>query len=412
MVRPRIDRANIFKMLALGWDKKKVLKEGKISERSYFNILNEFQGLSEEERQKITELAREEFSERIFDKRYWFDKRTKTSQIPELQKWYDVLMLRDIPFKEAKKRITHFRNICLGYWGGTNYTKKRQIINWKIRPSEFSEDHGVQYIVACKKLGFGDHRARLVIRNFLLFGKGIVPTRISGEKQGYGKMAKEYLSEEEIERIYTEIRKLPEEIRIPLESVVKFIHHSGTRAEATCKVLETDFSIHKFNGIEIKQVTVYDKGKWKHPQYDRERKGVRWDKMLLPILERQMRVFMQWRREHAELFNGKNFFGFTANELRGLLKPIYQKVLNREIRQPLHIWRHTFAMHYLRLTGWNYDLVAMLGGWDDTKTLKDCYGKPEIEDVVTFVMQNGLFRPPELSNLPIFDYNNLEVKIR
>jgi hypothetical protein len=42
-------------------------------------------------------------------------------------------------------------------------------------------------------------------------------------------------------------------------------------------------------------------------------------------------------------------------------------------------------MYYLRKTGWNYDLVALLGGWDDTKILKDCYGKPETKDIITFL---------------------------
>ena len=40
-----------------------------------------------------------------------------------------------------------------------------------------------------------------------------------------------------------------------------------------------------------------------------------------------------------------------------------------------HFWRHMFAQHMLRKTGWNYGIVAALGGWD-TKSLEESYGKP------------------------------------
>jgi len=36
-----------------------------------------------------------------------------------------------------------------------------------------------------------------------------------------------------------------------------------------------------------------------------------------------------------------------------------------------------FAQHMLRKTGWNYGVVAALGGWD-VKSLEESYGKPPI----------------------------------
>ncbi len=41
---------------------------------------------------------------------------------------------------------------------------------------------------------------------------------------------------------------------------------------------------------------------------------------------------------------------------------------------PTHIWRHTFAQEGLRATDYNYELVASLGGWVNTRILKEHYG--------------------------------------
>ncbi len=42
---------------------------------------------------------------------------------------------------------------------------------------------------------------------------------------------------------------------------------------------------------------------------------------------------------------------------------------------PIHIWRHTFAQDALKASGWNYELVASIGGWKSTKILKEVYGE-------------------------------------
>ena len=44
-------------------------------------------------------------------------------------------------------------------------------------------------------------------------------------------------------------------------------------------------------------------------------------------------------------------------------------------KYPNHIWRHTFAQDCLSATDWNYELVAALGGWISTETLKLSYGE-------------------------------------
>jgi hypothetical protein len=78
-----------------------------------------------------------------------------------------------------------------------------------------------------------------------------------------------------------------------------------------------------------------------------------------------------------------------------ILKMAYKEVipeLEPKITRPHHFWRHQFAQHMLRATNWNYDLVAELGRWKDTKTLKECYGKPPIEVIAEW----GLIYIPQI----------------
>jgi len=46
----------------------------------------------------------------------------------------------------------------------------------------------------------------------------------------------------------------------------------------------------------------------------------------------------------------------------------------QDIPMPFHFFRHQFAQHGLRATGWNTSLIAKLGGWT-VGTLERYYGK-------------------------------------
>lgn len=92
---------------------------------------------------------------------------------------------------------------------------------------------------------------------------------------------------------------------------------------------------------------------------------------------------------------GKIFKNIDAELLTNLNREAYNALYPDLLKEfPLldinHFWRHMFAQHYLRLTGWNYGVVANMGGWD-TKSLEESYGKPPIEEVrrwgVIFISQ-------------------------
>ena len=59
------------------------------------------------------------------------------------------------------------------------------------------------------------------------------------------------------------------------------------------------------------------------------------------------------------------------------LRSAYNEIIPEladDIPRPFHFWRHQFAQHMLRVTDWNYGLVARLGDWT-VETLEGYYGK-------------------------------------
>lgn len=410
----RVDKQKVFCCIALGFEKNKVLKETKISQRSYYNCKNEFEVLTEIEKEKLLAEAKEAYNERIFDKDYWFkwdiQKQTGKSQISIIQKWYDVMIMRNVKSASILHRIRQFHDICYGVHG--KHKKKIRIRTNRIPPHIFNEKDGVQWILLLKKNNLkGEYGARMTIRSFLKYAKGIEPTQISGEKDGYGSMINEYFKQAELDRIYWLLDNLPKtsefifyaqkygisfkEFQKALKTCVMFMHHSATRAKATCTVKAENFEIFEYSiprdlkqtqpnlyeklmflssnrkTVKAMQVTVFDKGK----------KGK--EKRVKPILAILQKQLIKYDVEHR---TGR-LFPFNDEELRDIMKKVYEKAgIERKIRQPLHVWRHTFAKHYHRKTNYNTTFCCMVGGWNDEKTFKDCYGKPELKDFIPLAL--------------------------
>ena len=156
----RVDKSKVMQLIALGFDKKQVLKETYISERSYYNVRVEFDALSENRKAKILEIAKRGAEERVFDKDHWFRwdylHHKGESQIPIIQKWYDTLLMRDVKEKAILQRMRRFRDICYGVVGRGN--DKRRVREKRIHPQNFTEQDGVDWIVLLKKRAKTIHR--------------------------------------------------------------------------------------------------------------------------------------------------------------------------------------------------------------------------------------------------------------
>jgi integrase len=179
-------------------------------------------------------------------------------------------------------------------------------------------------------------------------------------------------------------------------SLVYWLFYTGTRITASLDVNIQD--IKELEGYSVCKVV--DKGRHK---LGREK----WDKIIIhnEDLEKAIKYNLESRGNPKE---GK-LFPLSYNDVRTTFRTIFQR-LGLKYKQPNHIWRHTAAQELLDATGWNYDLVASILGWKDTRTLKACYG--EMGDFVrvnTLMIAMGLKpkeepKPFKFSNKPIENF--------
>jgi len=282
-----------------------------------------------------------------FGMAYWFN--DFHSKISIVQEWIDIQIARKVSKSVIRQRVQQLRKICMGEKGKDGHAEK--IIDWKIHPLALTEEKALQFIVEYNRRGYADHRVRIVVRSFLMYGRGQQPKKISGEKV-FGKYGHIFAPKPEIDQILNWLTKRD----YLIGTFCKFMYKTATRAIATKTA--------KLGNLneEEKTIVVYDKG--------RKRQKQKWTKYLDDELFHALKPLID---------KGKLFERVDIVKARNLCKKAYKLFipeLASEIPMPLHFWRHMFAQHMLRATNWNYTLVAMLGGWKDEPTLKINYGIP------------------------------------
>ena len=183
-----------------------------------------------------------------------------------------------------------------------------------------------------------------------------------------GKYARERIPIEKREQFILELQKyLAEKGKIneyPIYlSLIYWLFYTGTRIEATLNMTIEPNDQSGFLILEHDLAHVIDKGRHK---LGREK----WDKFIIGDLKEAIMYNLQSRGNPKE---GKLFL-LTITEVRKTFNDVYQRI-GVKYKSPCHIWRHTSAQELLDATGWNYDLVASILGWKDTRTLKACYGE-------------------------------------
>ena len=164
----------------------------------------------------------------------------------------------------------------------------------------------------------------------------------------------------------------------------KFMYYTGSRVSATLEFnfIDRSYSLRK----NVWSFKILDKG---------ERGGKEWDKDLIGFALENFKEYCSKRfsipiddledklpRVTNYLFpsfikkdrNGE----MVANESKlGKINKVGLIACGIQYKKfpPNHIWRHTFAQDGLDATDLNFDLVAELGGWASSDTLKRHYGK-------------------------------------
>ena len=119
--------------------------------------------------------------------------------------------------------------------------------------------------------------------------------------------------------------------------------------------------------------------------------GKWWRKYISKTLYKKIQEYIKKHPNRELVFvrkARKSHVYYWLNGFRSYLKKAYEKIGIREeyfFKRPIHALRHTGAHRLLKLTNYNYSLVAEIGGWTDEKTLKDCYGKIPSEIIIDIV---------------------------
>jgi len=142
-------------------------------------------------------------------------------------------------------------------------------------------------------------------------------------------------------------------------SLPYFLYYTATRINSSLNACIENIERYENKWI----ITVIDKG--------RHKKGrKKWRKLILGELKEKLQKNLESRDNPKE---GK-LFPFSYQKVREVFIRAYEQAMILRPTQTCHIWRHTSAQDFLDATNWNYELCAQTLGWEDTRTLKKCYG--------------------------------------
>lgn len=309
-------------------------------------------------------------------------------KVPCVEKWLLGMGAKGAK-TNAKKRFTRLlRSICLGK---IPRTKEQRFANapievidgWGMKhPARLTLQDALVFIDQLKSRGRSTHGYRLVLRNFLKSRMVEGWDTISGALEGLGKYAHLYAPPEKIRAIFAWLKPMSAEAH----DASYFSFKTAARLTAT---LEADA---KYVDHDRRLITVFEKAAL-HGEKRKTRK----------LIPNDLWDLIKWRIDR-----GGQLFRIDAEELGAILRACYAAIIpemNKEIPMPFHFWRHQFAQHGLRATGWNYGLIARLGGWT-VETLERNYGK--MDEQTAFAagrkflvnMGSGEYITPETPSVP------------
>ncbi|MEM2971908.1 MAG: tyrosine-type recombinase/integrase [Candidatus Bathyarchaeia archaeon] len=332
----------------------KLLKEKENIECSHMTIYRILKTIPQEEIDAVfKELAEEQL------KPYEMELET-FEQLPEMQEY--IKTLRTLKLEKA-----YFRGLIRGIWYLCKHLKLRPKA-LTIEKLPMLRDLLLQVEEGKLYIGMKEISLTHAIRSWYLYQVGISKEKlnkyIASVPPNVGKYAREKIPIELREAFIIELQKYLAEKGMLKEypiylSLVYWLFYTGTRIKASLDVNIEDLSLIEDYGI----AKVIDKGRHK---LGREK----WDKIIIGDLRKAIEYNLQSRGNPKQ---GK-LFPLSKDTVRTTFNEIYKR-LGVKYRSPNHIWRHTFAQELLDATGWNYDLVASILGWKDTRTLKACYGE-------------------------------------
>jgi integrase len=303
---------------------------------------------------KEEELSKEVISETLFDNGTF-------RELPCIEQWILELRGRNAKENTINAFVNYIKFVCTGRLPQTREQVRRKeqiryIENWGLKhPKMLTIEDCLRYNSEMKENGYKGRNPRLAMRNFLESRGKKGYKKLSGAIDQAGKYAHVYATSQQMKAIFAW-----------LESGNREVHDASYFAFKTACRLGATLEAHaKFIDKERHTIWVFEKatnGKGKRKQR----------KFIPPDL---------WKLLKPRMEKGGRLFNITKRELNGLLRACYEEVIPKladDIPMPFHFFRHQFAQHGLRATGWNYGLIAKLGHWT-VGTLYRYYGKMDEE---------------------------------
>lgn len=295
-------------------------------------------------------------------------------KLPCIDKWQIEMSGKGANQSSIEDSTRLLRKICLGQIPRTRAERNEgkdfeYIEGWGLKhPARLTIDDALKYLNELKKRGKPNRNHRLVLRSFLA-SKNVEGwnTKISGAMtESAGKYAHLYAPPEKMRQIFAWLKRM----NLEAHDSCYFAFKTACRTNATLEATARDVN------LEEQTIYVYEKASL-HKEKRRQEK----------LLPKDL-----WELLQPRIQKGGKLFDISESELNGLLRACYQEIipdLAKDIPMPFHFFRHQFAQHGLRATGWNYGLIASLGHWT-VQVLEKYYGKM---DRRTAFEQGKLFLP-------------------
>ena len=283
-------------------------------------------------------------------------------ELHTVKEWILEMNARELSPDTISSKIITLRQLCQGRFP---LLKIDLVAEGKMslkHPDRLSLQDALEIIMMLKMKGVNATYFKHVLKDFLL-SKGVVVGKkiVVGRSKNYGKLAKLFVERPILNQMLSWTRS------VNLEAYVidDFMFKTGTRLTATLKALieNTNFQQHT--------IRVYDKAR--HSLYP---EGKEWEKYIPLKLWKNLKKLIG-KRKSGKIFNISED---TLSKINREALKRFVPELEPKIRMPNHFWRHMFFQHMLRITDWNYGVVAELGG-STVANLQENYGKPPQEIV-------------------------------
>ena len=328
------------------------------------------QELASDGKVKLGESGRVEKVEALVEQRSYeaLEMDAFVQRYPSVKKWVEDMQVRidGKPLSEWQQNLAAIKKVC-----DLLKITPELLIGSKESVEQFTRT----FILEFRKISKNNpHLYVMALRN-LAMSNGIVWPRgagglMSGKKIGFGQYAHIKISDQQIKQ------------GISLGTAIhKDVGDWFAIATETCA---RHGAMHT---IDISRIEDHDA--YLTLRAFESKTGKTWTKYIVDPAVQQIIMRRAAARKSiglTDLFlNGKSAkdYGLWMN---AQLKEVYRQLGLTEkyfFAHPTHALRHIGAHHWLRLTNYNYSLVAKIGGWEDENTLKKCYGEMPAEVVIS-----------------------------